>query len=408
MLQEWFSHIMGIKEAVAVMCIFILGGLTFLTFNFCVSRMIIRHVVGCEDCHSDDINRKTRAYNKIASISALIVMIMLALYLPYVPRLVARVIILGGSCVLIAVVAWFLSNFLDLLNERYLSRKHNNTHSIKGYIQIGKLVVFMAALILIVATLVDKSPLIILSSLGAAAAAILLLFQHTLISLVANVQVSSSAAIQLGDWVEIPHLNINGVVTDLALHTTTIKNWDNTLSMVPTKYFITEHYTNWQPMFSSGGRRIKRAFFIDQRTVSFIDEAIVASLSHLQDITGHPKIFIPDNKRHPFISNLNLFRKYIKNYLIDRGDIRTDMFCMVRQLSPKAEGLPIEIYCFTSLVGWEEHEEIQSEIFEFIISVARYFHLKIYQRPSDNHFQPYGDIPNEPDKRLAHFDAMAQ
>lgn len=92
MFQEWFSHIMGIKEAVAVMCIFILGGLTFLTFNFCVSRMIIRHLVGCEDCHSDDINRKTRAYNKIASISALIVMIMLAVYLPYVPRLVARVI----------------------------------------------------------------------------------------------------------------------------------------------------------------------------------------------------------------------------------------------------------------------------------------------------------------------------
>lgn len=402
MLQEWFSHIMGIKAAVAVMCIFILGGLTFLIFNFFISRIIIRHVIGCEDCHSDDINRKTRAYNKIASISALIVMIMLALYLPYVPRVVSRGTVLGGSCVLIAVVAWFLSNFLDLLNEKHLSRKHNNNHSIKGYIQIGKLAVFVAAMILIVATLADKSPLIILSSLGAAAAVILLLFQHTLISLVANVQVSSSDAIQLGDWVEIPHLNINGVVTDLALHTTTIKNWDNTLSRLPTKYFITEHYTNWQPMFSSGGRRIKRAFFIDQKTVSFINDDIIRSLNNLPATSGYPKRWIPDNKHDPFISNLNLFRKYIKNYLVNRGDIRTDMLCMIRQLSPGPEGLPIEIYCFTSLVGWEEHEEIQSEIFEFIISVACYFHLRIYQRPSDSHSPLAGNEPTRPDSGIAH------
>ncbi|WP_241650455.1 mechanosensitive ion channel family protein, partial [Rosenbergiella collisarenosi] len=104
----------------------------------------------------------------------------------------------------------------------------------------------------------------IISSLGAIAAVLMLVFQHTLISLVANIQVSSSHVIQLGDWIEMPVANISGEVTDIALHTITIRNWDNTLSQVPTKNFITETYTNWQPMFTSGGRRIKRSFFIDQ------------------------------------------------------------------------------------------------------------------------------------------------
>lgn len=148
-------------------------------------------------------------------------------------------------------------------------------------------------------------------------------------------------------------------------------------------------------MFSSGGRRIKRAFFIDQKTVSFINHDIIDSLNNLPATSGYPNAWIPDNKHEPFISNLNLFRKYIKNYLINRGDIRTDMLCMIRQLSPGPEGLPIEIYCFTSLVGWEDHEEIQAEIFEFIISVARYFHLRIYQRPSDSHIPPADNVPNK-------------
>ena len=384
MLQEWLTHNMNIQELVAVATIFIGGGLIFLFFNFFISRIIVKRLVGCESCHSDDINKKTQIYNKIALMFSLITIIMLALYLPHIPVLVGKVTVLSGTSALIAVVSWFFTNLLDLMNTRYLARQRSNNHSIKGYVQIGKIIIFLGALILIIATLADKSPLIILSSLGAAAAVILLLFQHTLISLVANIQVSSSDAIQLGDWVEIPHLNINGIVTDLALHTTTIKNWDNTLSRLPTKYFITEHYTNWQPMFTSGGRRIKRAFLIDQKTVTFINDEIMASLSRLHEhYPVKEEVFSVDDNSLP-CNNLGLFRKYIKNYLIHRGDIRMDMLCMVRQLPPGPEGLPIEIYCFTAQVGWEEHEEIQSEIFEFIISVARYFHLRIYQRPSDN------------------------
>lgn len=384
MFKEWLAQHMTIIEMASVVAIFISGGLTFLIFNLFISRIIVKNIVGCESCHSDDINKRTQAYNKIALIFSLITIIMLALYLPNIPALIEKVIVLSGTCALIAVVSWFFSNLLDVFNTRYLARQKENSHSIKGYVQIGKIITFLGALILIIATLADKSPLIILSSLGAAAAVILLLFQHTLISLVANIQVSSSDAIQLGDWVEIPHLNINGIVTDLALHTTTIKNWDNTLSRLPTKYFITEHYTNWQPMFSSGGRRIKRAFLIDQKTVAFINDDIMASLNRLSDGVQIPEMAYPFDTEMQCSSNLGFFRKYIKQYLINRGDIRQDMLCMVRQLPPGPEGLPIEIYCFTAPVGWEAHEEIQSEIFEFVISIARYFHLRIYQRPSDN------------------------
>ncbi|MGL4724091.1 MAG: mechanosensitive ion channel family protein [Scandinavium sp.] len=388
MLQEWLSHSMGVAEGMAVAGMIIGGGLTFLGFNFFISRIIIRRLVGCEDCQSDDINKKTRAYYKIALIFSLLVIILLALYLPNIPPLISKVSVLSSTSLLIAFVSWFCSDLLDLLNNRYNTRQENGNHSIKGYVQIGKIIVFLAALILIVATLADKSPLIILSSLGAAAAVILLLFQHTLISLVANIQVSSSDAIQLGDWVEIPHLDINGVVTDLALHTTTIKNWDNTLSRLPTKYFITEHYTNWQPMFSSGGRRIKRAFYIDQKTIRFINDEIVASLKKLPVMTEIAQPLLLPRAEESLNSNLALFRKYIKHYLMSRGDIRMDMLCMIRQMPAGPEGLPVEIYCFTSQVGWEAYEETQAEIFEFVVSVSHYFHLKIYQRPSDIHHFP--------------------
>ncbi len=138
---------------------------------------------------------------------------------------------------------------------------------LKGYVQIGKIVVSSIATILVIATLSNKSPGIIISSLGAIAAVLMLVFQHTLISLVANIQVSSSHVIQIGDWIEMPVANISGEVTDIALHTITVRNWDNTLSQVPTKNFITETYTNWQPMFSSGGRRIKRSFLLTNRAL---------------------------------------------------------------------------------------------------------------------------------------------
>lgn len=287
----------------------------------------------------------------------------------------------------VVVTALVINDLLDAGSEKHLLHKHR---SIKGYVQIAKLVVVGVSVILIIATISNKSPVIILSSLGAVAAVLMLVFQHTLTSLVANIQVSSSSVIQMDDWIEIPQLNVSGEVIDIALHTIAIRNWDNTVSRVPTKSFITDSYTNWQPMFSSGGRRIKRSFYVDQSSIAFASRELLESIEsviYAKDRLHHEieAMLAADNiKKLIFdgVTNLGLFRRHLVAHLKSRADINQGMYLVVRQLAPCADGLPIEIYCFSASTDWVDYEEVQSSIFEYIFAVASYFGLVIFQRPS--------------------------
>ena len=289
----------------------------------------------------------------------------------------------------------FFNEMLDIVNGSYLRKTKRKNHSIKGYIQIGKILVHIIAAIMILAVMSNKSPAIIISSLGAVAAVLMLVFQHTLLSLVANVQLSSNDVLQLGDWIEMPDKNLSGEVTDIALHTITIRNWDNTVSRIPTKNFLTETYTNWQAMFSSGARRIMRSTTIDQHSVTFLTQEILApilairgvseSLSKLidgRDAMGIADSWFIDNG----LTNLTLFRHYMMAYLAERSDIIKDMYVVVRTLKPSASGIPLEIYCFTTSTLWVDYENTQSEIFEYITAIVEKFHLRIYQYPAGHDF----------------------
>jgi len=343
---------------------------------------------------SDPLDKDMRVARRLSNIVPVVIVYFLSRMIQGLESELVDAIHTVCGVLFILHATMLINELLDISNSAY-TRKHGvKSHSIKGYVQIAKIIVSSIATILVIATLSNKSPVIIISSLGAAAAVLMLVFQHTLISLVANIQVSSSDVLQLGDWVEMPQGNISGEVTDIALHTITIRNWDNTISRVPTKNFITETYTNWQPMFSSGGRRIKRSFFIDQSTITFasgnlldqlknVSPLNVAGLTHyLNEKTGAEFPQSDVLLSHHGITNLGLFRKYLLEYLKTRTDIRNDMYLVVRQLSPTSEGLPIEIYCFTEKVFWAEYEETQSEIFEYMYATARYFGLGIYQQPS--------------------------
>ncbi|MCS3431050.1 mechanosensitive ion channel family protein [Klebsiella sp. BIGb0407] len=285
----------------------------------------------------------------------------------------------------------FFNELLDIINISYLRKAKRKNHSIKGYIQIGKILIHILAAIMILAVMSNKSPIIIISSLGAAAAVLMLVFQHTLLSLVANVQLSSNDVLQLGDWIEMPDRNLSGEVIDIALHTITIRNWDNTISRIPTKNFLTETYTNWQAMFSSGARRIMRNIFIDQHSVTFVTQQNLKPMLALRglneplnqlvdgrDPTGIADGWFMENG----ITNLTLFRHYLMSYLAGREDIIKDMYIMVRMLKPSPAGLPLEIYCFTSSTFWMEYENTQSSIFEYIMAIAEQFSLQLYQYPA--------------------------
>ncbi|WP_409282258.1 mechanosensitive ion channel family protein [Pseudomonas putida] len=345
--------------------------------------------------------REIRIVRRLAKIAPILVYFLFSKSAPMLePRAITAIQAICGILFVVN-IAIVVSDLLDAISEKHFIAKHR---SIKGYIQIAKLVVAGVAIILIIATLSNKSPIIILSSLGAVAAILMLVFQHTLISLVANIQVSSSSVIQIDDWIEIPQLDISGEVIDIALHTITIRNWDNTVSRVPTKNFITESYTNWQPMFASGGRRIKRSFFVDQSSIAFANPTLLDTcepllpispglraefdaITHLSDISKTIR---------QGITNLSLFRKHVVTYLQGRSDINQSLYLVVRQLPPTANGLPIEIYCFTRSTQWTEYEEAQASIFEYIFAVAPYFDLVIFQNPSGKDIHALSALPRRP------------
>ncbi|MCG6541947.1 mechanosensitive ion channel family protein [Pseudomonas sp. KSR10] len=315
---------------------------------------------------------------------------------PGLPEAVVTVVrnVCGGFIVL--TIALAMGALLDIINLLYQRRADAHVHPIKGYLQVVKIILYAVATILIIATLIDRSPLILLSGLGAMAAVLMLIFQDTILSLVASVQISSNDIIRVGDWVEMPQLNADGEVVDIALHTVKVQNWDKTITNIPTKRFISDSFKNWRGMQQSGGRRIMRSLYLDQQSVHFLDPEECEHLHRfnlLDDYLTDKRREIdewnaklekrgkePVNTRR--ITNIGSFRAYVERYLRNHGGIHQGMTLMVRQLSPTADGLPMQIYCFTNTVQWVRYESIQSDIFDHLLAILPEFGLRVFQHPS--------------------------
>src|SRR5690606_34293466 len=324
--------------------------------------------------------------------------------IPGLPEAAITVVknVAGGFIIL--TIALALGAILEVINMLYMRRKNAYLKPIKGYIQVIKIVIYAIATILIVATLIDRSPLILLSGLGAMAAVLMLIFQDTFLSLVASVQISSGDMIRVGDWVEMPQLNADGDVIDIALHTVKIQNWDKTITTVPTKRFISDSFINWRGMQESGGRRIKRSLLIDQHSIHFLSKEELEHLKRFNLLDGYFDNKIselnkwnakleergqePVNTRR--ITSIGTFRAYVERYLRSHPGIHQNMTFIVRQLAPTAEGLPIELYCFTNTVAWVEYEGIQSDIFDHLLAILPEFGLRVYQAPSGQDMREMG------------------
>lgn len=295
---------------------------------------------------------------------------------------------------IILTIAIALSGGLNLLNELYQRRPDAVSRPIKGYVQVGKLLVYAAAAILIIAALMDQSPLLLLSGLGAMAAVLMLVFKDTILSLVASVQIGSNDMVRVGDWIEMPQLNADGDVIDIALHTVKIQNFDKTITTIPTHRLITESFRNWRGMAESGGRRIKRSLMIDQNSVQFLSDDATASLSRFGLLRDYLETKqndirswngrkagcqIVDRRR---LTNIGTFRAYVLAYLQARPDIADDKTLLVRQLAPSEYGLPLEIYAFATTTAWADYEGIQADIFDHLIAILPEFGLRLFQRPT--------------------------
>ena len=285
----------------------------------------------------------------------------------------------------------------------YKQQRHAEQRPIDGLLTLTISFVWVAAVIVFIAMLVEKSPIYLLSGLGAAAAILLLLLQHTIHSFVASVEINADHLVEIGDWIVmetdtfsmIPDgQEIDGIVTEISLHTVKVRNWDRTLVCVPICDLVNKPFFNYTAMEKGGGRRIKKALLIDQRSIRFLNREEVEILkgfdllkdylenkgNELIEYNTGRSIF---NTRH--LTNLGIFRIYAKHYLEQNPKIRADLTLFVRELAPTDTGVPLEIYCFSKEVQWVPYEEVQSEITEHLLAVLPCFGLRVFQRNSDIH-----------------------
>ena len=268
---------------------------------------------------------------------------------------------------------------------------------LKGIFQGIKLISAIVVGILMISLLIGQSPAILISGLGAMAAVLMLVFKDPILGLVAGIQLSANDMLKLGDWLEMPKYGADGAVIDIGLTTVKVRNWDNTITTIPTWSLVSDSFKNWSGMSASGGRRIKRSISIDATSIHFLDEDERQRLhkAHLLKpylTTRHQEIDewnqqldAPESVlNHRRMTNIGTFRAYLNEYLRHHPRIRKDMTLMVRQLAPDDHGLPIEIYAFTNTVVWLEYESIQADIFDHIFAVIEEFGLRIHQSPTGN------------------------
>ncbi|MEJ2139651.1 MAG: mechanosensitive ion channel [Gammaproteobacteria bacterium] len=285
---------------------------------------------------------------------------------------------------------------LTAVNNIYEERPDAGDRPIKGFIQLGQLAVYIIGLILVVAALIDRSPVVLLSGIGAITAVLLIVFKDTLLSLAASIQLSSQQLIRVGDWLEVPQFGADGDVIDVALYTITVQNWDKTIVTIPTYQLVAGSFKNWRGMSESGGRRIKRSFNIDLGSIRFLTEEeaerfaafdlladyIPAKQQELADYNARIEHKGDSDVNLRRLTNIGTLRAYIVNYLRNHPKIHDEMTLIVRQLEPGTTGLPIEVYCFSNDTNWSHYEDIQSDIFDHICAIVPEFGLRLFQEPA--------------------------
>lgn len=345
---------------------------------------------------NNDIFAHHSIIRRIANIVPALVIINGIVTVPHLSEKLIQIVQMLAQAWIFLTIALSIAELLNIFNLIYQRNPKSHNKPIKGYLQLVKLIIFIVCGLMILGTFLKKDVFTLLAGFGAMAAVLMLVFQNTILSLVASVQISSYDMIRIGDWIEMPSLGADGDVIDMSLHTVTVQNWDKTFTTIPTNRLVTDTFKNWRGMSNAGCRRIKRAINIDQNTVRFLREGEIEELKQSYILKGYldykdqelnewNQQYQEDlNQRH--LTNIGTFRAYVDQYLRQHSGIAQQQSILVRQLQPTAEGLPIEIYCFTNTTAWKAYEDIQSDIFDHLYAILDEFGLKAYQAPSGADF----------------------
>lgn len=297
----------------------------------------------------------------------------------------------------IIIINRFLSALRDILEDRPAFKDK----PLQSYIQVIKITVSIVLGVVVIGLLTGVTPGTFFASLGAASAIVLLIFKDTILGFVGSLQLGANDMVRIGDWVTMEKYGADGTVEEISLATVKVRNFDRTITTIPTYAMVSDSFKNWRGMVESDGRRIKRSIRINIDTVKFADDDLIERLKEInvlkEFITKRQQEIRQYNEENGFIganaingrrqTNLGIFRKYIEHYLRHKVEINHDMPLMVRQMEPTDTGIPLEVYCFTRTKVWVEYESVQSDIFDHILSMVPLFDLRIFEQPSGNDFR---------------------
>ncbi|MBM4763066.1 mechanosensitive ion channel family protein [Bacillus sp. B15-48] len=385
----------SLVEYLSVIIKILLIGLICIVANFISKKIVIRiitRIVKNAKVEWGNILLERKVFRKLSHMVPAIIIYSLASTFPSYQSIIEKLAI--AYTIVVGLV--FIQSLLNALNDIYQTFEISKVKPIKGYIQVVNIIIMTIGIILVISNLIGKSPLILLSGLGALSAVLMLVFKDSLLGLVAGIQLTGNDMVRVGDWIEMPKYGADGDVIDISLNTVQVQNFDKTITMIPSYALISDSFINWRGMESSGGRRIKRSLYIDTSSITFCTEEMIEKfikVQYLSDYIIQKEREITEynaknqiDRNNPVngraLTNIGVFRAYISNYLKNHDGINQNMTLMVRQLEPSEHGLPLEIYVFTNSVQWAVYESVQSDIFDHLFAVAPEFGLRVFQNPS--------------------------
>ena len=339
----------------------------------------------------------------LTHVSHLVAPILLYILLPLAISNLGLLSFIQRICMIyiIAVFLKFISSLLTALFHVYSEKEQFRDPPLKGLLQTVQVILFFIGGIIIVSILIDKSPMVLLTGLGASAAVLMLVFKDSIMGFVSGIQLSANNMLRVGDWIQMPKYGADGTVIEVTLNTVKVRNWDNTITTIPPYALVSDSFQNWRGMQESGGRRIKRSIRIDMNSVKFCTPEMLAKYKKIQLLKDYieetEKVIEDYNKEHGIDNsilvngrrqtNLGVFRAYLTNYLKSLPTVNQDLTCMVRQLQPTEQGIPLELYFFSAIKAWVPYEGVQADVFDHVLAIIPEFDLHVFQNPTGEDFR---------------------
>ena len=401
LISTWISN-QGIAQGYLAMSTLLVGCLIILiisSIGYYLAKyqvLVFVHKLVMKTKNTwDDLLIEHNVFSRFAFLIPLLLLLFLTpIFLP-VGTILSTSLTVLAKIALSFQIARSVSAILNVIRSLYQRKARERYLPLSSTIQVIKLVIYLVATILAISFILDKSPIYLLSGLGALTAVLLLVFQDTIKGLVASIQISANKMVAPGDWIEIPNYGADGDVIDIGLNTVNVKNFDNTVTTVPTYALINGSFKNWRGMLNSGGRRIKRTIILDINSIAFYQNGQIEKLKEISllknylqkksdEITSSLQANnLPgDNINSRQLTNVGTFRAYMEAYLHSHEKIHHNMTCMVRQLAATEAGLPLEVYCFSNDQNWQNYEGIQADIFDHLFAMIPIFNLRVFQHPT--------------------------